>query len=587
MPDISGAIVLLKKPIEDIYAAASNTIKDKVSAIKTTAKLKALHKKLYDSQRIKTIWNTERPYSLSSFFYPVSILHHEAREKPIKLKTIDDLENNHNVIFGTVGQGKSILLRYLLGREMRSGARIPLLCELRNIENQSLVNFLSERFALLLGTQIDEVLFDAFAAKGKVSFLLDGFDEIDPTKTQRIIREIDDLSFKYRNCKIILSSRPDSDCQHLTNFHVSKIAPLSEEDLAPFYKKITRDDDLTKRLVSAIKSSPVKIRELICTPLLATLLAISYRSAQRIPLDFSEFYDELFQILLVRHDSSKLGWRRQRKTKLNDREMQLAFEAFCFLCRKHQLFILDKETSHQFAIDSIAQCSLNTDPASFLDDIKTITCLLVTEGKKLTFVHASVQEFFAARFIKTRPEPVAATFYEKMRGGKWQNWSEELLFLAQIDSYRSTKYYGIPDLEDTLKDIMQPNSKIDQPAIDRYLNGLNVVKSISRQDDGKPHYRLRRNRTLHTRSYQNLDSRIYSILFRTISENRISWRTGFDANPMRKELTYLQLAQNMGDDVVMKVDAMINGFVNSMLTDLSKMKQVVLHEEKLNAFRDI
>jgi hypothetical protein len=63
--------------------------------------------------------------------------------------------------------------------------------------------------------------------------------------------------------------------------------------------------------------------------------------------------------------------------------------------------------------------------------IKKVTCLLVEDGKKLSFVHLGVQEFFAARFIKTRPDSVAIHFYTQLASaGKWQKWREELIFIA-------------------------------------------------------------------------------------------------------------------------------------------------------------
>lgn len=107
MPDFSAAIVLLKKPIEDLFSSASGTLKTKISHIRATAKVKNLHKKLYDSQRVKTIWNTDRSLSLTSFFYPVSIQSNANNgNSGTRLTSLDDLPENHSIIFGTVGQGK-------------------------------------------------------------------------------------------------------------------------------------------------------------------------------------------------------------------------------------------------------------------------------------------------------------------------------------------------------------------------------------------------------------------------------------------------------------------------------------------------
>ncbi|WP_416637303.1 NACHT domain-containing protein [Pseudomonas sp. OHS18] len=340
MPDFSAAIALLKKPLDDVYSFTKDEVKAKLAIVRTAAKMKQLHKKLYETQRVKTIWHIDRPSSLSSFFHPVSIVTHNLSViGPFRLNSLEVFEGNHNIIFGTVGQGKSILLRYLLGREIKSGVRIPVFLELRNLGDKKIADALTEKFSSVLGIASDYDVFSSFADRGKVSFLLDGFDEVDPFNVARTLTEIEELSYKYQDCKIVLTSRPDSECRHLTSFYSNKIQPLDIDSLQAFYKKITRDPEFSARLHAAIKTSPTKIRELVTTPLLATLLAISYRNVQKIPLDFAEFYDDLFQILLVRHDVSKLGWRRSRKSKLDDRQVQQVFEAFCFATRRKNLLL--------------------------------------------------------------------------------------------------------------------------------------------------------------------------------------------------------------------------------------------------------
>jgi hypothetical protein len=586
MPDFSIAIAMLKKPIEELYTVASGAVKDKIAGIKTASKMQNLHKRLWESQRVKTIWHTERPMSLGSLFYPVNVIRQDNGQLiESRFTSLSDLPENHNIIFGTVGQGKSILLKFLLGKEIKSGTRIPVFCELRNVGEQSLETYLAERFAILLGTSNDQMLFDTFASNGKISFFLDGFDEIEPANIQKLMQEIEDLAFKYAACRILLSSRPDSECRHLTSFHTNRIAQLSSSDLEPFYKKITRDQEFTNRLVAAVKASPLKIRELVNTPLLATLLAISYRAAHKIPLDFAEFYEELFQILLVRHDGAKLGWRRYRKTKLNDREIQQAFEAFCFATRKKQLVSIEKEAAYQYASESLSECQLTADPTHFLEDIKKITCLLTDEGKKFNFVHASVQEFFAARYIKTRAETVAQKFYQQLVNGKWAEWQEEILFLQQIDTHRASKYFKIPDLDRTLRDIKKSRIEINSLVIEDYLNGLSVRKTI-REGKEVPSFIVVRKRAIHTYHYANIDARAFSILFAQGIQAK-AWNVGFIADPQCESRTYLELAKDREGSVLENLTTAIAGTINSLVSDYENLKSIVKTEETVTQFMDL
>ncbi|TSA52672.1 MAG: NACHT domain-containing protein [Nitrosomonadaceae bacterium] len=584
MPDFSVAFVLLKKPIEDLYGLATGFVQDQIAVMKTQVKIKNLHSRLYESQRVKTIWHTDKPRSLSSFFYPVSIKAQEDIEaNPVKINSLSNLPNKHTIILGTVGQGKSILLRYLVGREIKSGSHIPLLCELRNIESQSLMDYLVERFAILLQMPPDEKLFSFFASHGKIAFLLDGFDEINPDKVPRISQELEDLSNKFNTCHITITSRPDSECRHLTNFHTVEIQELAHDDLEDFYRRIGHDIDFATRLVSAINKSPTKIRELVVTPLLATLLAISYRVAHKIPLDFSEFYEELFQILLVRHDSSKLGWQRSRKTGLNAREIQQVFEMLCFATRKAHLVAIDSEAAIEITTKCLSDAGLAADPQYVIDDIKRVTCLLVAEGKKLQFVHSSVQEFFAARFVKTRTDPVAANFYEQLSSkNQWPYWQEELLFLRQIDHYRSMKYFFTLDLGKTLQFLLNDNSLTLPAAAIRYLEGMAVEKNmVDKNGVSAARYRLQRIRKFTSYHIQLIDNRIFGRLFSA------GWNKGFIANATSKQRTYVQIAEDKGDSELENILTLVIAMITSQQSDLNKILELIVKEESTSGLIDL
>lgn len=594
MPDFSAALLLLKKPFDDLYEKATDELKEKLAILKTHSKVKNLHKRLWESQRVKTIWNIDRPLSLSTFFYPVHIIRMDNEHKlQVRLTSLDNLPNNHNIISGTVGQGKSILIRYLLGKEIKSGSRIPVLCELRNVGDQPLEEYLINRFSLLLSIESDVHVFSYFALSGKISFLFDGFDEIDQANVQKLMQEIEDLSYKYNDCRILVTTRPDSECKYLSSFHTNEIAPLPIDDLEPFYKKVTRDPEFTNRLVAALKTSPLRIRELVNTPLLATLLGISYRTAQKIPLDFAEFYDDLFQTLLVRHDGSKLGWRRNRKTKLNDREIQQAFEAFCFASRKKQSTSFDKDLAYQLAKESLGDCELKSDSQHFLEDIVKITCLLLEDGKRLNFVHASVQEFFASRYIKTRTEPIAADFYKKLAEGKWEEWQQELIFLQQIDDHRATKYFKLPDLEKMLKVVFRLrkiedfSEAISSEVVERYLNELYVVKSIVKRDGvNSTRYFIDKSRKTTTFHHSSLDSRIYNNLFGH-SRNAFPWTFGFETNPLSLKRSYLEIAKDRGKDFYEMFVTMISNSLKNLIIEYNMMAAKTLVKETPTKFTAI
>lgn len=581
MPDFTSAIALLKKPIEDIYVGATGALKQRLAVVRAARKVKELHTRLWQIQRVKTIWNTDRALSLGSIFYPVDArIVGETYESIRNIQGIDDLLHARCIIYGTAGQGKSILVKYLVGREIKSGKRIPLLCELRDVGDLSLEDYLIQRFSLLLGINSDAEVFSAFAISGKISFLLDGFDEIESSKVQSALHEIDALAFKYPEAKILLTSRPDAECRSLAGFGAAYVRPLAAADLFPFFKKITKDSDFSDKIVKAIEGSPLGIRSLVTTPLLATLLAISYRAAHKIPLEFSEFYEELFQVLLVRHDAAKLGWRRKRESGLTDRQIQQVFEAFCFAVRRQKSLSVGVEKSLDLIDEACKNLQFNLDAQAYLNDVRRITCLVLQDGKKIEYVHASVAHYFAARYIRSRPESIAGSFYDQVLDLRWHEWVEELRFLRQIDSHRFNRYFYIKDASKTVAYFDGENGF--QSNCEKYLRKLLIEKVVN--SAGEVSYRIRVGRVLRTFSESIIIDNIFRRIFSTSYDDAKSWVRSFIENPGNSVISYYDIAKHRGGSVLHNLCRTIEDDVTTIRRDLADASANVEHAEQATDF---
>jgi hypothetical protein len=77
-------------------------------------------------------------------------------------------------------------------------------------------------------------------------------------------------------------------------------------------------DDEKDRIVlaKAIRQHSGDISALLQTPLMVVILIVVFRAERKVPETFSEFYEHLFFTLLSRHDGTKPGFTRARKTKL-------------------------------------------------------------------------------------------------------------------------------------------------------------------------------------------------------------------------------------------------------------------------------
>lgn len=585
MPDISATLALLRKPLEATFEAASGRVKEYIANLKTDSAVKDLYGRLNATQKVKTIWNVDRPIALSSFYYPARI---ETKLGSQQLTSVDDLPSNHVVLIGIVGQGKSILLRYLLGREIRSGKRVPVFVELRRVPaSQNLESYVTSLFNELMEMPGNRELFPTFAGGGRLSLFLDGFDEVDPLRVHEFASAIDLIAQKYPSLRVLVTSRPNSGIENSPLFDVIPVAPLSQADLPGFFAKILqRDKDLAGRLTAAVSHSSA-VAKMASTPLLATLLSIVYRAHQKIPTDFPEFYDAVFQILLVRHDRAKNGYERKRKTQLSDRDIQLVFEAFCYKTKADSKPSVEEKRALELATQSALAQELECRAEDFLSDITKITCLLQEEGGRLEFLHQSVQEFFAARYIASRPEEVAQKFYAlAAQEEHWQQWDQVIRFLSEIDPYRASRHFYVPLLSATLnwlsaltvnpspqhlRNIIAAKIGVRQSLVASKKNGLKEPKYFI--------HHLERQKMYHLELVHN---QLFRKFFGSDSAISKKWPSLFDRKTADQFISYLEIAEGCGESGLL--DMTLLDAVSSLRAEYKKHNDRVLRYNDSSAF---
>ena len=349
---------------------------------------------------------------------------------------------------------------------------------------------------------------------------------------------------------------------------------------------MTRDDLFTDKLYQAIITSPTKIKELVKTPLLATLLAISYKSAQKIPLEFSEFYDQLFQILLIRHDGAKLGWHRERKSKLTDEEMQRIFEAVCFNSRKKNSIDFTRNDFLDLTKKAIDTTLINCREADYLSDIKKITCLVVSEAQGYSFIHASVPEFFSAKYIKSLNEKKVIDFYGKIISGRWKKWRPEIYFLEQIDNFRFIKYFQTPDIINSLKLIGLDGDFSLQKIVD-FLRCIKINKIYERKDSSSdPYVRYLYNHSMDNNAYY-LSNIVGRAVMLCTANSRQNWVGYFEENDDRQEANLFDIISRYPFENRKEIFDLIEKFIKELQKKISENVKRIALLEQVNEFDDI
>ncbi|CAG9931988.1 NACHT domain-containing protein [Candidatus Nitrotoga arctica] len=444
---IAASVAALTLPLKDLYETGKHKFQEQLAKWNNAKNIKSLVLKVTAYEQVMTIWQREKKVKLSNFYYPSKVTFSTGVTKAIT--SLRDLpQKGALVIQGTVGQGKSIFLRYLCIQELsKSTGRIPIFFELRKLDQgldieKALLNTLES-----LGFEVTDALFDHYAASGKLVILLDGFDEIEESLVKNAITSLESWAVRYPQMQFIITSRPGGEIQKSSYFSIIQLAPLNADEHKAFLTKIGVKGPTLNHLLVAIEASPIEIRGLLTTPLLLTLLVLVYQSEGVIPNELPEFFNLLFTTVFVRHDRTKPAFTRKHKSGLNDKKLEQFFEAFCFAVMKQKFTVNLKKEQFQLAFDDAIKFSGKTCVIDgFVHDIIKVACLLQEDGLYTSFVHKSLLDYYPAAFIKSCTDEQSIKIYNVI-APLWRQWQHVLGFLSYIDKYRFTKYFAIPTIE--------------------------------------------------------------------------------------------------------------------------------------------
>jgi hypothetical protein len=438
---VAGSIIF------KIFERIKNDIGKGLDDIKVLKNVQSLYENYTKLKYVKTLWQIDKAVDLFDFYCDSYILENDVRKK---IKKIQDLDPNENILIeGIAGQGKSIFLKYLFVNEIENSDRyFPIYFELRKFEEKvdlkkSIISFLSS-----VGFSVDDDIILYLFKNFKIIIMMDGYDELKQDLRTSLISQIEDFSTKYDNVKFIVTSRPGCDLVSSPFFRVTKLDYVKNNEHVSIIKKLCDDTGVSDSLIKKINKLP-HLKEILCTPIIITLLVITYKASQQIPENLSGFYDSLFDLMLLRHDGSKPGFTRNKKCTINNFEYRQLFESISFLSKESKNYSYDSKQLYDWSTRAIKTNNIKECPEKALDDIINITCLLVKDGEDHRFIHKSVQEYYSASYIKNRPESLGKKFYEKILNDFENNfvkWRQELKFLEEIDTYRFYKFFLLPFL---------------------------------------------------------------------------------------------------------------------------------------------
>ncbi len=408
---------------------------------------------------VKTLLHRTEEVNLFEVYYPLKIIKSSGRRKIAELESVFN-KSNCVTIIGDAGSGKSTLFKYLFAKAVQTTNDIPIFIELRkfNSLDKSLIGLIEE---IIFGNSIctNMNILERMLKEGKFIFFLDGFDELNSEKKSRIVNEIMDFTTIHKRNKYILSTRPFSNIEMLPMFSNFTVAPLVKADYEEFIKQQAPRELADSIIESINEAQNQNLTNFFKNPLLFTLYILTFQSYPKIPKTKSTFYQRVIDVLITEHDSlSKLGYTREWCTGLNHDEYITTLRIFSFLSYFEGQYNFSKDyiyetTSKLSKMDLIPKFSSN----DFLYDMSVNLALWIEDAGFYSFTHRSIQEYFAALYVKSfSSEKKSAVYGRIIKAFDTTHYRESNNFLSiceEIDEIDFYKYLVMPILRNIREQI--------------------------------------------------------------------------------------------------------------------------------------
>lgn len=421
---------------------------------------------------IKTILHKDN-VNLSQIYQPLKIRHKNNDNVSVILDFKEFVNKYKNVsLIATGGSGKTTFIRNFYIQCVREGYKIPVIFNFRDFNQFQISKVIkdkniSENYVFIAFTQhlifnkigIDASTVEKMFDSGEFIFFLDGYDELDNDIKTAITKDFQDFVTRFNNNRFIITTRPYTSANYLDNFDNIYLSGLEDfEEIKSFiHKQLYNNEDFAKSIVSTLEhKSSKKYLEILSNPLFLILFINSFESYPKIPPKKTQFYWQVFDALFEKHETfSKTGYRRPKLTKIEREKFEKILNTFCFISYFEELFTFNEFQYETIIRQVLSYYKYRINVTHFLEDLKVSISLLVEDGKTLSFIHRSIQEYFAARYISILSEDDKAEFFinlAKEQNRNNGNHSFLIELLSELYPYEFKKYYIKAHIEEFYDD---------------------------------------------------------------------------------------------------------------------------------------
>ena len=385
------------------------------------------------NSKIKTIIYRRVPQDLYSFYECIGVWYNGQIINTEKISNLLSI-GNKIVVTGTGGVGKSMLFKHLFLNTIDETPFIPVLIELRsfNIMEPKEISIYESIYKVLCdnGFELSKENFEYSMKEGAYIIFLDGYDEVNRDKSEKITSEIKSLSEKYNDNNFFISSRPThefigwNDFCEVEAMKFTKPQALSLIKKIDYYDKKAKDSfykELDERLYDKYKS-------FASNPLLLTIMLLTFQKHAKMPERLNDFYEEAFVTLFNAHDATKDSYVRDIRCGLGCEDFKYIFSYLCFKSYFNGELEFSEARLLEYLSDAKKKISIEPfDENDFVEDLTQSVCMLVKDGLVYRFSHRSFQEYFAAWYT--------CKLMDEIQGKLLLSW------IRESDSVTSDSYF--------------------------------------------------------------------------------------------------------------------------------------------------
>lgn len=355
----------------------------------------------------------------------------EAREK-IAARNLFRNVNNHLVILGQPGAGKTTLMKYWCQSVIWENdfypelIKIPLLVRLKDLNDLSnkseeknvIINSLLAALGLRLSKEKDhdvlgedeysrskETLLFSFLSNLKPLIILDGFDEVTSEKLRKnVINDFAKLSLNLNDGIVVMTCRSSDYSYSIENTTILEICPLDDPQIKNFALKWLEDPVKVNDFLESLKGSP--FYDTAIRPLTISHLCAIYERIGKIPDKPKTVYKKIINLLLEEWDEQR---GVKRLSAYGNFEIDRKHE---FLCRiayeitnRYQSSAFTDQHLNQVFKEICVDFNLDKkDANNVVQEIESHTGLILQSGyDHYEFAHKSLHEFLCAEHLVKLP----------------------------------------------------------------------------------------------------------------------------------------------------------------------------------------